>query len=269
MRGALAATAALFGDLAARSWAGDDAGSQRRGVGGRAALAVPLAAFEQYVKGLLADTPAAQVPLLTKALRIKPDYAAARIALWQAHDGSGRASRRPSRRVAPVGRGVAAVRWRRGSSGAVAHSICATMPPAWHTLAALHARAPSALVLNNMGVVRLRSAAPSPEVGPADVVLQPGAHARSARSGLPLQPGLRVLAGRRLRGGRVLAARGGAARARPTPAAHALLAQVLFAGGHAAEAARELALAQRLSAAFEGLDLKAGAARRRRADSSG
>ena len=35
-----------------------------------------------------------------------------------------------------------------------------------------------------------------------------------------------------------------------------MLAQVLHAGSHAAEAARELALAQRLSAAFEGVDLK-------------
>jgi tetratricopeptide (TPR) repeat protein len=46
-------------------------------------------------------------------------------------------------------------------------------------------------------------------------------------------------------------------RLSPTDAsAHALLAQVLHAGGHAAEAASELALAQRLSAAFESLDLK-------------
>ena len=50
-------------------------------------------------------------------------------------------------------------------------------------------------------------------------------------------------------------------RLSPTDAAaHALLAQVLHAGGHATEAARELALAQRLSSAFEGVDLKGGPA---------
>jgi Tfp pilus assembly protein PilF len=49
-----------------------------------------------------------------------------------------------------------------------------------------------------------------------------------------------------------------AVRLDPTDAsAHRMLAQVLHAGGHPTEAARELALAQRLSAAYEGLDLKA------------
>jgi tetratricopeptide (TPR) repeat protein len=48
-----------------------------------------------------------------------------------------------------------------------------------------------------------------------------------------------------------------AVRLSPTDAsAHALLAQVLRAGGREAEAARELALAQRLSASFDTLDLK-------------
>ncbi|MFO7694734.1 MAG: tetratricopeptide repeat protein, partial [Vicinamibacterales bacterium] len=50
-----------------------------------------------------------------------------------------------------------------------------------------------------------------------------------------------------------------AVRLSPTDAsAHALLAQVLHAGGHATEAARELTLAQRLSASFEGLELEGG-----------
>jgi tetratricopeptide (TPR) repeat protein len=42
--------------------------------------------------------------------------------------------------------------------------------------------------------------------------------------------------------------------------AHALLAQALFASGQPAEAYRELSLAQRLSSAFDGVELKAGAA---------
>ncbi len=106
-----------------------------------------------------------------------------------------------------------------------------------------------------MGVVRLRSAAPLPGSG------QPTWYFSQARTLDPLDPdylfnlgyaywleGDVVAAGYWLRE---------AVRLSPTDAsAHALLSQVLHAGGHAPEAARELALAQRLSAAFEGLDLK-------------
>lgn len=45
----------------------------------------PLPAFEQYIKGLLAEAPAAQVTFLTQALRLSPDFQEARIALWHVH----------------------------------------------------------------------------------------------------------------------------------------------------------------------------------------
>jgi Tfp pilus assembly protein PilF len=112
-------------------------------------------------------------------------------------------------------------------------------------------------VLNNMGVVRLRNAASSPSEG------RPAWYFSQARTLDPLDPdylfnlgyaywldGDPEAAGYWLRE---------AVRLAPTDGgAHALLAQVLFVGGQTAEAARELALAQRLSAVFESLALKPG-----------
>ena len=138
---------------------------------------------------------------------------------------------------------------------AVAHLQLRDYTAAWQTLTALHARAPSALVLNDMGVARLRSAAPLP--GSA----RPTWYFSQARTLDPLDPDYLFNLGYAYwLEGDPSAARywlREAVRLGPTDAAaHALLAQVLHAGGHAAEAARELALAQRLSASFEGLDLK-------------
>jgi Tfp pilus assembly protein PilF len=126
---------------------------------------------------------------------------------------------------------------------------------AWQTLTAVHARAPSALVLNNLGVVRLRLPAAPPGSGRATWYFS------QARTLDPLEPDYLFnlgyaywLEGDPSGAGYWLRE---AVRLSPTDAsAHALLARVLHAGGHTAEAASELALAQRLSAAFESLDLK-------------
>jgi hypothetical protein len=74
----------------------------------------PLAAFENYIKGLLAETPAAQTAFLSKALELFPAYDDARLALWRAHTDAGlRDSGETLRRgVSPVAdaRGARAVR---------------------------------------------------------------------------------------------------------------------------------------------------------------
>jgi len=252
VRGALGSTAQLFVELAARLWDAEGV----RGPGGLTAAAptVPMSAFEPYVKGLLADAPAAQVPLLAKAIQIKPDYDEARVALAKAHAAADN-HRQAIEALAPVG--DASPRWVEATLlAAVAHMALRDYPAAWQALKGLHARAPSALVLNDMGVVRLRTTAALPGSGRATWYFS------QARTLDPLDPDYLFnlgyaywLEGDPSSAGYWLRE---AVRLDPTDAsAHALLAQVLHAGGHAAEAASELALAQRLSAAYASVTLGA------------
>ena len=48
-----------------------------------------LQAFEQYVKGLLAEQPASQAAFLEAALKLDPAYDRARLALWDARTAQG------------------------------------------------------------------------------------------------------------------------------------------------------------------------------------
>jgi len=49
----------------------------------------PLAAFEQLIKGSVAESPATQIVFLKEALRYSPGYQRARLALWEVYSGQG------------------------------------------------------------------------------------------------------------------------------------------------------------------------------------
>ena len=48
-----------------------------------------MAAFEQYIKGLLAEAPAMKLSFLREALRLAPTLARARIAIWEVYNELG------------------------------------------------------------------------------------------------------------------------------------------------------------------------------------
>jgi len=53
----------------------------------------PIAAFESYIKGLLAETPGTAVNYLDAALKADPGFDRARIALWEVYDDQGEHAR--------------------------------------------------------------------------------------------------------------------------------------------------------------------------------
>ena len=256
-RGPLGDFSATCRRLSRRLWAGElETASPAEGRGGAAAAASP-AAFEQYVRGLLAETPAGQVLLLKMALQVEPDFDAARIALAQAWIAAGD-DRAAIDAVQPVSDGSPLAIDARFLAS-IANMHAREYGAAFLVLSGLQARAPSALFLNNLGVVRLRAASLPPEAGRATWYFS------QARTLDPLDPDYLFNLGYAywLDGDPQAASfwLREAVRLAPTDgAAHALLAQALQAGGQKAEAAGELALAQRLSSAFEGLDVKSAAA---------
>jgi tetratricopeptide (TPR) repeat protein len=222
-----------------------------------APVAPPLTAVEAYVRGLLAQTPAAQVRFFHTALQAAPVYDAVRIGLWHAHTtiGEHRAALEAVRAVpesSPV-----AVEARFLASVSRVH--VGEYAEAYRLLMGLRERAPAAIIQNNLGVVRLRATSLPADAGRAATYFS------AARAVDPLDADYVFNLGYAswLDGDPPAAASWLHEAVRLNPGdggAHALLATVLQAAGQSAEAARELALAQRLSAAYDTLDLKTAAA---------
>jgi Tfp pilus assembly protein PilF/predicted hydrocarbon binding protein/TolB-like protein len=256
-RGPLGDFPAICHRLARRLWAGESEAASFDEARRRAGAAASPASFEQYVKGLLAEAPAGQVPFLKMALQLQPDFDAARIALAQAWTAAGD-YRAAIDAVRPVSEGSPLAIDARFLAS-IANMHLREYGAAFQVLSGLQARAPSALFLNNLGVVRLRAASLPPDAGRA------AWYFNQARTLDPLDPDYLFNLGYAhwLDGDPQGASYWlrEAVRLAPTDgAAHALLAQALQAGGQNAEAAGELALAQRLSSAFEGLDVKSAPA---------
>lgn len=213
------------------------------------------AAFEHYVKGLLAETPAAQIQFLRLALEAHPGFDAARVGLWQAQTAAGD-HRAALAAVAPVPDGSPfGIEARFLAS--LSHGRLGEYAEAFEMLSALQQRAPSAVFQNNLGVVRLRGTALPAELG------RPVSYFGQARTLDSLDPDYVFNLGYAywLDGDPQAAAFWLRESVRLNPAdggAHAMLAQALHAAGQTSEGARELALSKHLSSAFDGIVLKIG-----------
>ena len=127
------------------------------GSNGAAGPAPSLQAFEQFVKGVLAEQPASQASFLEAALKLAPDYDRARVALWEARTAQGN----HADALAAVKAVKDGGRWSRRAKflSAVSLMELQQLDEAFAVLKAMHDASPAAAIFNNLGVVQLRRGA--------------------------------------------------------------------------------------------------------------
>jgi Flp pilus assembly protein TadD len=131
--------------------------AERAVPGGTSSSTAPTAslqAFEQYIKGLLAEEVSSQASFLEAALQIDPAYDRARLALWDVRSAQGD----HAAALAAV-RGVPATSpfsRRARFRGAVSLIKLKQYDEAFSALTALSTEGDEAAVFNNLGVVQLR-----------------------------------------------------------------------------------------------------------------
>src|SRR5262245_6456696 len=114
----------------------------------------PLAAFEQYIKGLLAEAPATKTAFLTQALKLFPNFQRARIALWDVYNEEGEHQQALAvvRQVPPDSRLSRQARFR----AALSLLGLNQSQEAFNAFLQLNVERPDPALLNNLGVIQLR-----------------------------------------------------------------------------------------------------------------
>jgi tetratricopeptide (TPR) repeat protein/TolB-like protein len=121
----------------------------------------PLPAFENYIKGLIAENGAAQEKFLQAAVTSSPQFDAARLALWQVYTTQGEYQRALTTALDVPGSSPSSRRAR--FLAALSRIQLKQYDLAVSTLRQLAGERPAATVSNNLGVVQLRRGAPAYE----------------------------------------------------------------------------------------------------------
>ena len=211
----------------------------------------PLAAFENYIKGLLAETPDTAIRYLDTALKLAPAFDRARLALWHVYVEQGDHGH-ALEAVTPVGAGSSWARRARFLAG-LSQLNLKKYDDAFATFKALADAQPTATVLNNLGVVQLRRGAVTPQTG------VPAYYFAKATESDPDDPdyffnlGYAYWSNRDAQGA-IYWLREAVRRNTADGEAHFVLGTALAAAGDAAEALREKELAKRLSSMYQEWD---------------
>ena len=206
----------------------------------------PVAAFEQYIKGLLAAAPASKVAFLRQALRLEPAFHRSRIELWNAYTDLSEHQQAldavrdvpPSHRLARQARFLAAISMLQLSQ----------YDQALTALNELNASRPDPALLNNIGIVQLRRPGGSASNAAASFFRQ-ATEADNADSDLFFNLGYAYWLQKNLPNA-ISALREAVRRNAADHAAHYVLGVALQASGSATEAGREKELARRLSSDY-------------------
>lgn len=236
-RGPLKDVFALARRVARRAVPGGDAGT---------ASPPPLEAFEQYVKGLLAEGPATQATFLETAIKLDPSYDRARLALWDVRTAQGdHAAALAAVRAVPPGSPVAR---RARFRSAVSLIGLKQYDEAFGILKALETERDEAAVLNNLGIVQIRRGS-SPETGKAAYYLTKAAKAEPDAPDVLFNLGYAYALDRDPQAA-IYWVREALRRNPADGDAHIVVAAALDEAGRATEAARERELAAQLNSKY-------------------
>ncbi len=206
-----------------------------------------LPAFEHFVKGLLAETPAAQIGFLERALSLEPTFDRARLALGRAHAVTGEwLKARDAALAVSAGSPYAA---RAQLEAAVAEIGLTRYDDAFARLKTLGDKTGAPEVFNNLGVIQLRRGASS-QNGRSTYFFNKAVEADPAQADYAFNLGYAYWREQDFPAA-VYWLREAVRREPGDSDAHFVLGAALQATGAATEAARERELARRLSAAYE------------------
>jgi tetratricopeptide (TPR) repeat protein len=215
----------------------------------------PVGAFENYIKGLLAETPATAVGYLTACLKADSTFERARLALWDVYEDQGEyesalaavsavAESSPWARRARFLAGLAQLQLRRSDD-------------AFATFKALSDARPSATALNNLGVVQIRRGG-TPQTGAPAYYFNKAAEADPAEPDYFFNLGYAYWLDRDTSAA-IYWLREAVRRDPADGDAHYVLGAALQAAGSSTEANREKELARRLSSTYAEWDKRPGA----------
>ena len=240
-RGAMAELFAIFERVARRIISPSAAGA-----GGAGPAHPPVVAFEYYIKGLLAETPATAVNYLNAALQADPKFDRARLALWDVFDEQGEHERALAAvRLVPAGSDLAR---RAHFLAGLSELNLKRNDAAFTTFKALADSRPTATVLNNLGVVQLRRGG-SAQLGVPTYYFNKAAEADATEPDYFFNLGYAYWSERDVTAAIYWLRE--AVRRDPTDGeAHYVLGVALTAAGNTTEASREKELARRLSSTY-------------------
>jgi tetratricopeptide (TPR) repeat protein len=213
-------------------------------------LQPPIAVFENYIKGLLAETPATAINYLNAALKEQPTFDRARLAMWEVYADQNE----HHKALAAVAEVPAVSPWSRRARflAGLSQLQLQKYEDAFNTFKALADAQPMASALNNLGIVQLRRAA-TPQSGPATYYFNQAADADPDDPDYLFNLGYAYWQNHDPQAAAYWLRE--AVRRNPADGdAHFVLAASLAASGNAVEAGRERELAKRLSSAYEALE---------------
>jgi tetratricopeptide (TPR) repeat protein len=214
-----------------------------------------LPAFEQYIKGLLAETPATATNYLHAAIGLQPDFDRSRLALWAVETDQGE-HERALQAVMPVAAASSWFRRARFCAG-LSDLALAKNDDAFATFKNLSDAANTAPILNNLGVVQLRRGA-TPQSGQATYYFTRASEVDPTDPDYFFNLGYAYWIEHDTQA--VIYWLREAVRRNPADGeAHFILGSALATAGHAPEAAREKELAKRLSSVYDQWDRRPAA----------